>query len=161
MIIIFSFLSFIFDFVLNYFFKNSLFLPLIVFTTVIVCRPYFKKVNYYYLFCFIMGFLYDLIYTGNYFMSPAFFLIIGLLICFISANMPNNVFVTIFEVAISISLYRFMCFIFLFLTGFVSLSWDLLLESIYCSLITNVVYSILLYYVLYFISKKFKIERIN
>ena len=118
MIIIFSFFSFIFDFVFNYFFKNSLFLPLIILTSVIALRPYFKKVNYYYIFCFIMGFLYDLIYTGNYFMSSAFFLIIGLLICFISANMPNNVFVTVFQVVISISLYRFMCFIFMFLMIF-------------------------------------------
>ena len=122
MIIIVSFFSFIFDFVFNYFFKNSLFLSLIILTSVIVLRPYFKKVNCYYVFCFIMGFLYDLVYTGNFFMSSALFLIIGLLICFISANMPNNVFVTIFQVIISIFLYRFMCFIFLFLTGFVSLS---------------------------------------
>ena len=115
MIIIVSFFSFVFDFIFNYFFKNSLFLPLIILTSVIVLRPYFKKVNFYYLFCFIVGFLYDLLYTGNYFMSSAFFLIIGLLICFISANMPNNIFVSIFEVIVSIVLYRVMCFIFLFL----------------------------------------------
>lgn len=161
MIIIVSFFSFVFDFIFNYFFKNSLFLPLIILTSVIVLRPYFKKVNFYYLFCFIVGFLYDLLYTGNYFMSSAFFLIIGLLICFISANMPNNFFVSIFEVIVSIVLYRVMCFIFLFLNGIVSFSFELLFKSVYCSLIINIIYCIIMYFILYFISKKFKIERIN
>ena len=161
MIIIVSFFSFIFDYIFCYFFKNSLFLPLIVLTSIIVLRPYFKKIDFYYLFCFIIGILYDLIYTGNYFMDSAFFLIIGLLICFISANMPNNVFVSVFEIVISIAFYRLMSFMFLFLNGVVLFSLDLLLKSIYCSLITNVIYGIVLYFVLYSISKKFKIERIN
>ncbi len=161
MIIIFSFFSFFLEFIFNYFLKNSIFLPLIILTSVIVLRPYFKKVNYYYIFCFIMGFLYDLVYTGNYFMSSAFFLIIGLLICFVSANMPNNIFVSIFEVIVSISLYRLMSFIFMFFNGIVSFSWNLLFKSIYCSLIINVVYCVFIYFILYFISKKFKIERIN
>ena len=161
MIIIVSFFSFVFDFFFSCIFMNSLFLPLIILTSIIVLRPYFKKVNYYYLFCFIIGLLYDLIYTGNYFMSSALFLIIGLLICFVSANMPNNVFVSIFEIVISIVLYRLMCFIFLFFNGVIAFSLDFLLKSIYCSLITNIIYGILLYFILYFVSKKFKIERIN
>ena len=161
MIIIASFFSFVFDFIFNYFFRNSLFLPLIVLTSIVILRPYFKRINYYYIFCFLTGFLYDLLYTGNYFMSSALFLIIGLLICFVSANMPNNVFVSIFEVVISIALYRIMCFIFLFFNGIVSFSFRYLLKSIYCSLIINIIYCIFIYFVLYFIAKKFNIKRIN
>lgn len=161
MIIIVSFFSFIFDFVFSYLFRDSLFLPLIILTSIVVLRPYFKSINYYYLFCFTIGFLYDLVYTGNYFMSSAFFLIIGLLVCFVSANVPNNVFASILEIIFSIVLYRLMCFIFLFLNGVVSFSFTLLLKSIYCSLIINIIYGVFLYFILYFVSKKFKIERIN
>lgn len=161
MIIIVSFFSFILDFVFCYFFKDSLFLPLIILTSIVILRPYFKNVSFYYLFCFLIGLLYDLVYTGNFFMSSSFFLIIGLLICFISANMPNNIFVSIFEIIISVILYRLMSFLFLFVNGVVVFSFSNLFKSIYCSFITNIIYGFILYYILYFISKKFNIKRIN
>jgi rod shape-determining protein MreD len=162
MIIIVSFLSFILDFVFNYFLMNTLFLPLICLISIIILRPYFKKnIDLYYVFCFVIGFLYDFIYTGNYFMNAGLFLIVGILISFINKNMPNNIFVSIFEVILIIFLYRVMSYLFFFLNGIVSFSFHDLLKSIYCSFALNVIYGIFLYLILYFVSKKFKIERIN
>lgn len=160
-IFIVSFFSFVLEYVFNCFFHNSVFLPLVILTSLVLLRPYFKSSKSYFIYCFLIGFLYDSIYTGNYFMNAGLFLIIGVLVSFISLNMPNNLFVSILEILVLVSLYRIFSFLFFFFNGVVSFSFKTIFESIYSSLILNIGYGIVLYFILYFVSKKFNIKRIN
>ena len=161
-IFIVSFLSFILEYIVNGFFHGTIFSGLIIFSTMVLLEPYFKKdKNKFLLFCFILGFLFDLIYTGTYFLNAGLFLTVGVIISFINRVTPNNFIVTILELIFLICVYRILSFLFMFINGVVVFDLNILCKSIYCSLITNIIYSIILYFVLYLISLKFKIRRIN
>ncbi len=156
-----TFFSFVLDFVFNYYFNNSLFSSLIILTSLILLRSIFKDCRGYYFYCFFVGFLYDYLYTGNYFMNSGMFLIVGFFINYVFLNMRFNIFVSIISIFLSIILYRVFCFLFLFFNGIVGFSFDYLLKSIYCSFLINIIYGILMYYFLYFMCKKFNVKRIN
>ena len=162
MIIIISFFSFILEYLFNYLLKKTLFLPLITLTTTVIVRPFFKKNNnLFYTFCFILGILYDLIYTGNFFLSAGIYLIIGIIINLISTNMPNNIFTSIFKIICAVIIYRTLCFLFFYINGITIFSISNLFKSIYSSLLLNIIYGTLIYLILYLLSKKFNIKRID
>ena len=161
-IFIVSFLSFILEYIVNGLFHGTIFSGLIIFSSMVILEPYFKKEkNKFFAFCFILGFLFDLIYTGTYFLNAGLFLSIGVIISFINRVTPNNFIVTILELIFLICIYRIFSFMFMFFNGIVSFDFDILCKSIYCYLITNVLYGSFLYFILYLISLRFKIKRIN
>jgi len=163
MIIVFvTIISFILEYLFNGFFHSSFLVGLIIFSSLILLEPYFKKnKNMYFLYCFIVGFLYDYVYTGVYFMNAGLFLVIGVVVDYINSVSPNNLFVSILELLFLIVLYRFISFVFLGINGVVDFSFDILFRSIYCSLLLNVIYGVFLYFILYLLSLKFNIKRIN
>lgn len=161
-VLIVTFLAFILEFVFNIYFYDSIFLPLIILTSLILVEPFFKgNSNRYYIYCFLVGFLYDFVYTGNYFMDAGLFLLVGIMACIISFYMPNNFLVFMLKLFFLIIIYRLCSFIFFSLNGIVDFSFGVLFKCLYSSLILNVVYGIILYFILYFISKKFNVKRIN
>ena len=154
--------SFLLEYFVNLFFSNSIFLGLIIFSSMVLLQPYFKKnKNLYFLYCFFVGFLYDYIYTGVYFMDAGLFLLIGVVVDFINGITPNHLFVSLFELLILICFYRFLSFIFLCLNGVVVFDFSILFKCIYCSFLTNFIYGFVLYMILYLVSSKFHIKRIN
>lgn len=162
MIVIVSILSFFLEFFVNHIFNVSIFLGLIVLSTLILVEPFFrKKKNLFIFYCFIMGFFYDFFFTGLYFMNAGLFLIIGCIVLFINSNTPNNFIVSIIELILLICFYRFISFLFFFVNGIVPFDFNLLFKSIYCSLVINVFYGVILYFLLYLMSKFFHIKRIN
>lgn len=161
-VFIVTFLSFILEYVVNGFFHGSILTGLIVFSSLVLLEPYFKKnKDKYFIYCFIVGFLYDLVYTGTYFLNSGLFLVIGICVSYINGVTPNNFIVTILELIFLICVYRIFSFMFMFFNGIVSFDLDILCKSIYCYLITNVLYGSFLYFILYLISLRFKIKRIN
>lgn len=161
-VLVITFISFIFEYVFNFLFHNSIFLPLTILTTLVLLEPYFdKKKNLYYVYSFIIGFLYDFVYTGNYFMDSGLFLIVAVVASFISSNMPNNFFVFLIKLLFLIAFYRVLSFLLFFVNGMIDFSFSLLFKSIYCSLVLNVFYGIILYFILYFVFKKFGFKRIK
>ena len=162
MIVIVSIISFILEFLINYIFSDSCFYGLIVLSTLILVEPFFKRnKNLFFVFCFVMGFFYDFIYTGTYFMNAGLFMFIGLIVSFVNNVTPNNFFVSIFELFLLICFYRFLSFIFFVVNGVVSFDFSLLFKSMYCSFLINVIYGVVLYFILCFLSRLFKIKRIK
>lgn len=161
-IFIVSVFSFILEYVINGFFHGSIFSGLIIFSSLILLEPYFRKDrDSYFIYCFIIGFLFDLVYTGTYFLSSGLFLVIGLCVRYINRITPNNLIVSILELVFMIILYRFISFMFMVVNGFVVMNFNILFRSIYSSLIVNVIYGVVLYFILYLISLKFNIKRIK
>lgn len=157
-----SVLSFILEYVVNGFFHGSIFTGLIIFSSLVLLEPYFKKnKDFFYVYCFIIGFLYDLVYSGTYFLNAGVFLVIGVVVRYINRVTPNNFVVSILELIFLIGLYRVILFMYLGVNGFISMSFGILFRSFYCSLIINIVYGIILYFILYLISLKFNIKRIK
>ncbi len=161
-IFIVTFIAFILEYIVNGFFHGTILTGLIVFSSLILLEPYFRKNrNRYYIYCFVVGFIYDLVYTGTYFLDAGLFLFIGILICLINSFTPNNFIVTILELIVLIGFYRFLCFLFMFINGMIVFDFGIFFRSFYCSLIVNVIYGSILYFVLYLISLKFNIRRIK
>ena len=161
-IFIVSFLSFILEYVVNLLFHGSIFTGLIVFSSLVLSEPYFKKNNdRYFVFCFILGFLYDFIYTGTYFMNAGLFLIFGIIVYYLNSITPNNFLVSTLELVLLIVFYRLFSFLFFCVNGVVVFDFMLLFKSIYSSILINLIYGVFLYFVLYLISIKFHIKRIN
>ena len=162
MIFLISFFSFIFEYIFNILFHGSIFTGLIVFSSMVLLEPYFKKnKDKYFVFCFLLGLFYDIVYTGTYFMNAGFFLMIGVFVTYINSVTPNNFVVSILELIILIVFYRVLSFLFLVINGVVDLNIFLLFKSIYSSFLLNLIYSSILYFVLYLISIKFNVKRIN
>jgi cell shape-determining protein MreD len=161
-IIIVSIFSFLLEYLFNLFFHGTIFSSLIVFSSIILLQPYFKNNKFnYFLYCFVVGFLYDYIYTGLYFMNAGIFLLIGVIVLWINSISPNNFFVSILEIVFLICLYRFFSFLFLYINGFFIFDFGILFKAIYSSLLLNVIYGICIYLILYMVSCKFNIKRIN
>ena len=162
MIIIITILSFILEFLLNSFLYKTVLIPLFVICTLILVEPFFYKAKTKYLvYAFIIGLLYDMIFTGTYFMSAGIFLLIATLIMLINKLTPNNFLITIIEIIIFICIYRIISFLLLALFQVIPFEIIILKKSIISSLSLNTIYSIILYIIMYFISKKFNIIRIN
>ena len=161
-IFIVTVISFLLEYLINLFSFDSFFVGLIIFSSMVLVQPYFKKnKNLYFMYCFLVGFLYDFFYTGIYFMDAGLFLLIGVLVDFINDITPNNLFVSLLELIVLICLYRVLSFIFLCINGVVIFDFMFLFRSIYSSILTNIIYGLILYLVLYLISSKFHIKRIN
>ena len=70
MIIFVTIFAFVLEFFLNSFLYDTIFVPLVVITSLVLLQPYFEKNNNkYYIYCFLVGLIYDFVYTGFYFMS--------------------------------------------------------------------------------------------
>ena len=138
-IAIITFFSFLIEYFINFKFGGTIFTGLILFSSLIFLEPYFQnKKRKFFLFCFLIGFLYDFIYTGTYFMNAGFFLLFGVIINYFNHITPNNLFVLIFELICFIVFYRFLSFIFLFINGVVIFDFNILFRSIYSSIFSNV-----------------------
>ena len=161
-IFIVTLIAFILEYIVNGFFHGTIFTGLIIFSSLVLLEPYFKKdKNKFFIYCFVVGFLYDLVYTGNYFLDAGMFLFIGVLIEFVNMITPNNFIVSMLELILFIFVYRFFSFLFFVINGVIAFSFDALFKSFYCSLLTNILYGGILYFVLYLLSLKFKIRRIK
>ena len=141
-ILIVTFLAFILEYVVNGFFHGTILNGLIIFSSLVLLEPYFKKnKDMFFVFCFFVGIFYDFVYTGTYFMNAGMFLIVGVLVSYFNGITPNNFVVSILELIV--------------------MSFSVLFRSIYSSILINLIYGILLYFILYLVSKRFNIKRIN
>lgn len=145
-IIILTFISFILDFVFNYLFNNTIFIPLFVMSLIVFLEKYFKIKSKYFIYCFIVGFFYDFLYTNVLFLNSSVFLTIGYLTEVINYNFKYNLVSVIIEEIIFVFLYRFFCYSFYYFNGLLMFDFNLLIKSIYSSLIINILFIILIYF---------------
>lgn len=164
---IFSFLIFFVSFLLeglvsNFLSFHSYFLPLFSIISLIIIYPYFHKKEITYLkMCAFFGFLYDITYTDTFLLNTCLFVMIGFFIEFINIWLSNNFLNSGFISFIVIILYRILYYFILFFCGYSSFSFKNLFISINHSLIGNIFYAILLYFVTDYISYKKHIEKID
>ena len=159
MIIILMLLSFFLDSILSIIVShNGLFLPLFSVVVLVIIYPYFKgdKLSYF-KYSAIYGLVYDIVYTDTLFMNFFVFLIIALGIHFISYLLSDNIYTNLLLILIAIILYRFVSYVLLVIAHHIGFSFFLLFESIYSSLIINVIYGSILYILVNKYAKRHKI----
>lgn len=160
MIVLISMISFFLDGILSrYILPNSLFLPLFTIVSLVIIYPYFNNDNFrYFKFIAIIGLLYDIAYFNTLFYNFFIFIALGFVIGLINYLLSNNIYTNILMTVVSITAYRIITFL---ITIIFKTSYSLseLLQSIYSSLILNIIYCLIIYIITEIYSKKNKILR--
>ncbi len=149
--IIYFIISFILD---GYILSSSIFYPLFTLVSIIVTYQYFnKKSNNYLIVCFILGLLYDVVYTNTFLLNGLIFVLLGYLIKIINKKIHINSLTIIFETIIIILGYRTLNFIILNLSNY-NIELIVLFKSFYESIILNIIYVFITYNIWLIIRKK-------
>lgn len=137
---------------------SSLFYPLFSLLSLVIIFPYFSKKNRrkYYIYAFLIGLTYDILYTNTLFLNSLYFLAAGIFINLLYNLITNNIYSCILISIFIIICYRLFTYLFILLNNYVKLDIRYLFESIYSSLIINIIYVIFFYYLCYLINKKRK-----
>jgi len=156
-------ISFFLDSILTSFIPiDSILLPLFSLISLIIIHPYFhKEENSYLIFSFLLGLLYDIVYTDTIFLNAFIFLLLAFIIKLINDYISNNMFNVSIMSLLLVIIYRTITYFVLVIINYLTYDFHDLLVCIYSSLILNVFYAILLYLITDFVSKKYKIDKIE
>ncbi len=159
-ILIFSFLfeSAFSNIISNY----SLLTPLFLITSLVILYPYFKNKNLNYIIvCVICGLFYDIAFCDSIFINTLSFGLSGGLIILGYNYVNYNLYSSNFLNLITLIFYRIVSYILLCIVDYVHFNEMYLIESIYTSIIVNLIYGIFIYLIIFLIAKKFDIKRVE
>lgn len=148
---------------LPYLYTNlSIFTPLLTLVSIFMIYPFFKKkeINYF-IIIFIIGIIYDLLYTNLLFFNGVIFVILGLLIKYIYKTYEITPLRLILYLIILISSYESLTGIILLIYNVVPVTFYKVFYKIINSLFLNIIYGELIYLIIYLIPKKYKKISIN
>ena len=147
----------------NYISMNTIiFEPLFTLISLIIIYPYFHtKEKKYFILSFSTGLLYDIVYTNTFIFNAIIFLIISYIIKKINSYISNNYVNVAIISLIIIILYRLLVYFILCLINYLNFNISSLLYSIADSLVLNMIYSIILYLLTDYISRKKHITKID
>ena len=124
--------------------------------------PFFrKKEKNYFITIFIVGMIYDLLYTNLVFFNGVLFLIIGFISLEIYKNFEISYLKLIIYLILIISAYEILTGIILLVFNMVPVTLYKVLYKITHSLILNIIYGELIYLIINLIPKKYRKISIN
>lgn len=125
--------------------QNSLFLSCFSLITIFAVYKLFKgNDKKYFISCFIYGFIYDVVFTGTFFVNALLFLFFSFFISKISKIFQMNLFNIIIVTLCLIILYRLGSYFIFISTFHKPFNYILLFKSFYSSIIINIVYILIL-----------------
>lgn len=165
--IIISAISLIFDGIFSNFLpymKNDLsfFTPLLTVSSLFLLYPFYRKTpKRYYLHAFLLGIIYDLFYTNLLFFDGILFLGVALLSKILYKNLEVHSFSLIFHISLIIIFYESFTAFLLFFFHLVPITISFLIYKIIHSLLLNIIYIEIIYFLLKLIPKRYKKISIN
>lgn len=140
-------------------FKSNLFLPLFSLLSLVLIYPYFRKYDNSFLkTCFVVGILYDIAYTNTIFVHAFLFCMLGYIISSLYHFFDKHFWTLLLMNFIVIISYQSFNFILFLLSRKITFSFLFFLNSIFYSVISNIIYVFILYGILSVLSKYKKIE---
>ena len=140
----------------------SLFTPMFTVVSLVVVYPFFiKKNRHYFISCFIIGICYDFMYTNLLFYNSILFTLVGMIVLLLYKYMRLNWFSILLFVAIIIATYECMNALIILLFQLVPMTFYRLLYKVSHSLLLNLCYVEILYFIILFLPKKYKRIAIN
>lgn len=140
----------------------SFFTPLFTLISIFIVYPlYRKKEKEYFISIFILGFVYDLIFTNLLFFNAVLFVFVGFLIEYIIKNFELGYIKIIIYVLLIVIFYESLTALFLGIFNIVPITIDRLIYKITHSLLINIIYSELLFIIIKILPKRFKEISIN
>lgn len=140
----------------------SFFTPMFTIVSIFILYPFFRKSeNKYYILLFIVGIIYDLLYTNLVFVDGCIFVILGFVSYRIQRHFDLNYLKNILYAIIMVCLYEIIFALILLIYNMVPITIFGVFYKISHSLILNVIYLELLYMIIKFIPKKYKKISLN
>ena len=133
---------------------NGFLAPLFTLTALIIIYPLFDESFEYYKYAFITGLAYDLFYTDTIIFHAIIFTFMAFLITRLNLVLSDNYVNVLIIIAICILVYRVITYGLLILVSSMSFDFLSLVFSILKSLIINLIYSVILFFVVKKIQKK-------
>lgn len=139
---------------------HGLFAPLLTLMSLIIIYPYYNgNKSSYYKAAFITGLFYDLIYTDTMIVHAIIFTLMAFIITKLNVILAGNWLNDTIIAVICIIIYRLVMYGLLLINGNIELNTSYILESIYSSLILNIIYIIIVFNITDKISTKLKIRK--
>lgn len=128
----------------------SYFYPMITITTIVYLSNFYTNPNRsnYYLLVFLTSIIYDSIFVGNLLITVSSFMIVSILNMFLKRHLRSNLFNNILMLILSIILYEVFILLLLFVVGYKSFEFSMLLYKITHSLLLNTIYIVIMFLVL-------------
>ena len=140
----------------------SLFTPLITIVSLLLIVDFFDREDKkYYITCFVTGMLYDLFFTDLLFLNGFLFLGLGFVSKFIYKNEKVDYIRLIFYLILIVCLYEGSVAFLITIFNIVPVSIDKVIYKISHSLILNLIYGEILFFVINMLPKRFKRKRLN
>lgn len=151
----------IISFILENIFSNlvsasGIFIPLFSLLSLIFVYPLFKDKNEFIITSLVLGLFYDIIITNTLFINTLIFLLIAYIIKKLYKLINSSLIGIIIISVISIIVYRTINYILIEVFTYNSINFSVLLNGIKNSLVLNIIFTIIVYYLLKFIYKKTK-----
>lgn len=153
-------ISFILEGVLtNIINMNLILLPLFTIVSLVITYPYIKNNYKFIIISIIIGLLYDIAYTNSLFINTFTFTLCSLLIIFIDKFIKESFIGRMCINIFMIIIFKTLSYLLLFIFSFIKFDYNILINGIISSLILNIIYGLLLYFICDRISIKLNIRK--
>lgn len=140
----------------------SLFTPMFTIVSLVIIYPFFtKKLKYYFITCFLVGLVYDFMYTNLLFYNAVLFLAVGLILMFLYRYIRPSWLSLILFIVVVIAGYECMNAIVILAFQLVPMTFYRLLYKISHSLLLNLCYGEILYFIIWLLPERYKRVSIN
>ena len=140
----------------------SLFTPLLTVVSILILYPLNrKKETKFFILMFIVGIIYDLLYTNLLYLNGLLFVLIAFISKIIYKNFETSYFKLIIYTILIIVIYESLYAGILFIYRVVPITIYKLFYKISHTLILNIIYTELLYFIIKHLPKKYKRISIN
>ena len=159
--------SFIFDLIFSNFLPYmegdlSFFTPLITIISIFLIVEFFDKEDKkYYITCFVTGMIYDLFFTDLLFLNGFLFLGLGFVSKFIYKNEKMDYIRVIFYLIFIICLYEGSVALLITIFNIVPVTISKVFYKISHSILLNIIYGEILFFIINMLPNKFKKKRLN
>ena len=140
----------------------SYFTPLLTLTSIFIVYSFYTKDEYkYYITSFVVGIIYDLLYTNLLFFNGIIFVLIAFLVRIIYKNLNISFLKNILYIILIIIVYESSTALIFMIFKLVPITLSKVVYKITHSLLLNITYGELIYLILKIIPKKYKKLKIN
>lgn len=140
----------------------SYFTPLLTLTSIFIVYPFYIKDEYkYYITSFVVGIIYDLLYTNLLFFNGIIFVLIAFVVRIIYKNLNISFLKNILYIILIIIVYESSTALIFMIFKLVPITLSKVVYKITHSLLLNIIYGELIYLILKIIPKKYKKLKIN
>ena len=138
----------------------NLFIPMFTIVSLLIIYPFFNNNTKNYLtVCLIFGTLYDIAFTNTLGLNLTLFFVLGYIIVILDNLLSNNLFNLLIKMICVIIIYDLITYFILIMVNYIDYSILTLIIKIGKSLILNILYLTVLYFITNSLAKKFHIKK--